>query len=447
MSNGKKGASVNPRLRLSAWVDPTIFMNGRRKDITRPDGTVIPNVFIPDVSRGIDSLFKDDALVDRAVVDGKTVIDDISLLRTFRDDNTANLTLDWDSGILGKDHALQKQFYARVIDHCHRKLGTQCLVGITRTELGPVKGVAPMLARWFKSADKAKDKFPDIDTMANQWVKFVEDNLPAYDGISFDLEGVVGQDKELAVTTANASDFYRGFATRLTKAGVQKRGSTGVLAYDHIVAFASGNLIGEVDGPPMKSSRVLKHATKKDAAASNGKIKEGELLRDATGNFISAHPPLKAAFWEKAQDFSLGKGLPNLIIRTMSYDNFRRNDSQQLLDDWHADLVRFFLTMPDVTFQLGIKTIDGPGQLKRGMDGVIGGVAVSDTVRIAALKKRCTNLLNPNKIGLCLFPQSVQFWKDANETLNANVREAGKTVGMPLQSPLDKVAVGALVKK
>jgi len=65
---------------------------------------------------------------------------------------------------------------------------------------------------------------------------------------------------------------------------------------------------------------------------------------------------------------------------------------------------------------------------------------------IAALKKRCTNLLNPNKIGLCLFPQSVQFWKDANETLNANVREAGKTVGMPVQTPLDKVSAGVLKK-
>lgn len=459
----KNGASANPRLRLSAWVDPVIFMNGKRKDITNPDGSVTKDVFIPDVSNGIDSLFKNDALVDVAIVDGKTIIDDISLLKTFRDDNTSKLTLGWDSEMLqGKNNdPLRKQFFQKVIDHCHHVLCTQCLLGFERKNLAPPrKGVEFALAKWFKSATPS----PDADTLAAEWVKFIEDNVPLYDGLSFDLEGLTGSGSTLDVVKKNASDFYRAFAKRLSMAEVKKRNTTSaVLGFDHIVAFASGNLIGEIDGAPMKSSRLLKHATTADAAATNGTSKPGELLRDATGNFISAQPPLEAGFWEKAQDYSLGKGMPNLIIRTMSYDNFRRTDPLQLVDDWHADLVRAFLTMPDVTFQLSVKTIDGPGQKDRlpalgekpdtldgihklGMDAVMGGVGASEKQRRDHLKRRCTDLLNPNNIGLCLFPQSLSFWKDANATLNPNVPEAGSTPGMPLQAPIDNTVVALLTK-
>ncbi len=446
MAEPPKGVSANTRLRMSAWADPTIFMNGTR------DGK---GIFHPVQFKTLDDLFKKDALVDVAIVNGKTVIDDISLLVTVLDDNTANLKLRWDPMMLqGTSDALRQQFYERVIDHCHHVLGTQCLIGFDRKDLSPKTPpkppgakdgdppppkVEPALARWFKAATPS----PDADTLAEQWVTFIETNLPAYDGISFDLEGVSGPnnpaptDPTLTRAKQNAAAFYRAFARRLSKSEIAKRNaSSGVLAYDHIVAFASGNLIGEIDTPGMKSSRRLKHAEQDDPGKN---IKKGELARDTTGNFISKFPPLAAQFWEKAQDYSLGKGLPNLLIRTMSYDNFKKGDPPEPLDDWHADLVRAFGTMPDVSFQLGVKTINGPGQgPPLNMDGVMGGVA--------HVEKRCTDLLHPNNVGLSFFPQSTSFWNAANAALNPTVPEAGTTPGMPKQAPLDAVAISALKK-
>src|SRR3954463_4904425 len=94
--NTVRGVSPGPRLRVSAWVDPQEFMNGTKKDITLPDGKVLKDIFIPDRN----NLFKSDALVSAAIQDGKTIIDDSSLLVTINDDGTDALGIQFDTAML-----------------------------------------------------------------------------------------------------------------------------------------------------------------------------------------------------------------------------------------------------------------------------------------------------------------------------------------------------------
>jgi hypothetical protein len=196
--------------------------------------------------------------------------------------------------------------------------------------------------------------------------------------------------------------------------------------YDRLVAFAAGNLIGkvkQVDGTSdgkLKSSRLLKHGS------------NGELLREGD-DFVTAVKPLNASFFEQAQAYEMGSPERNLIIRPMAYDNFKLNDPAQNLDDWHADIVRYMQTFPTATFQLGVKTIKGEGQLKRGMDGVMGNAKESVETHV---KRRCRDLLNPQRIGICFFPTSPSLWGPANASLNPTVPEAGRLPGHPRQCPL-----------
>lgn len=469
-----KGAAVARRLRVSAWTDQTEFMTIDRKGNLKPGAQedkssfFLPNALENEVFAGQPGGFR--------------VIDDISLLQTIIDDDTPGIGIGFDRRVLSfKDDATRERFFNKVITYCHDVLGVQCLIGFERARMDrrpappknpddppnkPPPKLEPSLSLWFKM----QTPNPSIDDVTTRIVAFCDKHLPEFDGISFDLEGLGGPPSELPFATANMEAFYTSLARKLRK---EPWPSGATRDRDRLVTFAAGNLIGRLptrDGKnpgTMRSSRKLQHE------------QSGELSREG-GNFVSATDPLKAAFMEQAQDYELGKADGNLIIRPMAYDNFLRTDGPQVLDDWHTDIVRHMRTIklggPAVTignetfsepvetatFQLGLKTVPGPGQedkldtktntISKGMDGVMGGfsggdrdpttkqlnpaVANSLSARIKHVRARCTNLLNPNGIGVCFFPTSPSMWKDANEALNPTMPEAGVSLGHPKQAPL-----------
>lgn len=474
-----KGAAVTRRLRVSAWTDQTEFMTIDRKGNLKPG-----------VKEDRESYFNPDALKNEVFAGqpgGFRVIDDISLLQTIIDDDTPGIGIRFDRRVLSfEKDAARERFFNKVIDYCHDVLGVQCLIGFERARMDPrpkpkpkptnpdepkptkpepPEKLEPSLSTWFKM----QTPVPSIDDVTTRIVAFCDKHLPGFDGISFDLEGLSGPPSTLPLAIANMEAFYTSLARKLRK---EPWPSGATRDRDRLVALASGNLIGRLptrDGQnpdTMRSSRLLKHEP------------NGELAR-VGDDYVSASDPLKAAYMEQAQDYNLGRADQNLIIRPMAYDNFTRTDGPQVLDDWHADIVRYMRTIklggPPVkignetfsepvetaTFQLGLKTVPGPGQedklekdgtISKGMDGVMGGfsggdrdpgskklnpaVANSLSARINHVRARCTNLLNPNGIGVCFFPTSPSMWKDANEALNPTMPEAGVSLGHPKQAPL-----------
>ena len=469
-----KGAAVTRRLRVSAWTDQTEFMTIDRKGNLKPgaqedkESFFLPNALKNEVFAGQPGGFR--------------VIDDISLLQTILDDDTPGIGIGFDRRVLSfKDDATRERFFNKVIDYCHDVLGVQCLIGFERARMDPKPLPAkkpddppdpkppkrePSLSTWFKM----QKPVPSIDDVTTRIVAFCDKHLPGYDGISFDLEGLAGPPSTLPFAIANMEAFYTTLARKLRK---EPWPSGDVRDRDRLVTLAAGNLIGRLptlkgENPgTMRSSRKLQHE------------QSGELSRTPDGNYVSATDPLKAAYMEQAQDYELGRADQNLIIRPMAYDNFLRTDGPQVLDDWHADIVRHMRTIklggPPVTignetfsepvetatFQLGLKTVPGPGQedklekdgtISKGMDGVMGGFSGGDrdpgskklnpavangiSARIKHVRARCTNLLNPNGIGVCFFPTSPSMWKDANEALNPTMPEAGVSLGHPKQAPL-----------
>ena len=465
-----RGAAPAQRLRISAWVEPIAFMNGEWVETTDADGNKT-RTFHPNMA----NLFNTNALkaeVRSGQPSGHRVIDDLSLLVTIIDNDKPDLKTIWDPlNLQGSGDDVRKDFYQKCIKHCHEVLGVQCLIGFARTHMEgfkkPITNAAglvikrePALSTWFKMSTPK----PSIAQVTDDIIAFCETNMPDYDGISFDLEGLAGLDSDLPAAKANMAKFYQEIARKLcsSKPLAPLNPAVHDPGYDRLVAFASGNLIGPVgaDGKIMRSSRHLKH----DGIG-------GPLSRGADGGFIGTTPPLKAGFAENAQDYSLGTPARNLIIRPMAYDNFLNTDSvdvqKQLLDDWHADIVRYMKgsDLATATFQLGVKTIDGPGQKNRvpaagetpdaldkkgnktmmhGMSGVMGGVGASDSDRIKHVRERCRNLLHPNRIGLCFFPTSKAFWKAANEELNPSTPEAGRLIGHPKQCPLSQELIDVL---
>jgi hypothetical protein len=463
-----KGAAISRRLRVSSWADPLEFMTIDKDGKPRPGVPSDPDFFNPGALK---------SEVFSGQPGGYRVLDDISLLQTIRDDNTAGIGIGFDRRVLSfKTDATREGFFNKVIKHCHDTLGVQCLVGFERARLDKVPGTPePGLATWLKQPDPS----PSIDDVTTRIIAFCDQHLPDYDGISFDLEGLAGSPAQLPFAIANMAAFYTTLARKLRK---EPFPSGATRDRDRLVAFAAGNLIGRLPrldgtgGDVMRSSRKLAHEP------------NGELSRDASNNYVSATDPLKAAFMEQAQDYDLGKADQNLIIRPMAYDNFLRTDGPQVLDDWHADIVRFMRTIklggPPIkigketftepvetaTFQLGLKSVPGPGQedkidkgaIKTGMDGVMGGFsggnrdptthalnpaqAASLGARIKHVRERCTNLLNPNGIGVCFFPTSPSMWKDANDALNPTMPEAGVSLGHPKQVPLSVENLAVLNK-
>ena len=81
------------------------------------------------------------------------------------------------------------------------------------------------------------------------------------------------------------------------------------------------------------------------------------------------------------------------------------------------------------------------------MDGVMGGNSATLPKRIEHFKRRCRDLLAAHKYGIAFFPTSAAFWKEANDSLNPSIPEAGRLVGQPIQCPLNQSALAVLNKK
>jgi hypothetical protein len=462
----KLGASVNPRCRISAWADPTVFMNGKKvtKQVTGADGKVSTVTFFqPDMK----NLFKTDALVKEVLAGrispdqklGFRVLDDISLLVTFFDDNTPKMNVVWDSSMLqGASNDIRRQFFQQVIAHCHDVLGVQCLVGYARATAG-----GSQFDKWLKM----KTPVPSIDEFTDAIVKFCEANLTGFDGISFDIEGLTPNAGSFETVKKNLVEFYQTLARKLRSppfvSKTLPQPANFNAGYDRIVAFAAGTLIGPVKDPPTAQQPIPK---------SDGKMKKSRLLKHEDNNpdqplleesndYVSKTKALDADLAFQVHDYDAAHGDRNLLVRPMAYDNFLSSDPTVFLDDWHADICRYVskvLNLHPGNFQLGVKTILGPGQSDRpnpnkpgeifkGMDGVMGGNSATQPQRIEHVKRRCRDLLSPYKHGLAFFPTSADFWKEANDALNPSIPEAGRLVDQPIQCPLNKAALAILNKK
>src|SRR6266496_661618 len=140
-------AGGNERFRVSAWADPIVFAN----TVTKKDAQGKPAVFLDSTK----PLFKTDA-----VLRGKGIIDDISLLMTFRTDE--NMGFVWDDGLLqGQGDAVRQTFVNQAIDECHAK-GIQCLVGFALLAIGNPPGPKfSAFNQWLRSPTN-----PTIDGLA-----------------------------------------------------------------------------------------------------------------------------------------------------------------------------------------------------------------------------------------------------------------------------------------
>lgn len=439
-------AAARPRRRLSAWCSLEDFLTGK---------TVKADALLADVRPG----------------GGRPIIDDLSLLRTIEEKaakppklakdgqpEEVELEIVFDDLTLQWATSAEKAATVRaVIDHCHQVLGVQVLVG-----LGHMDSKGTPIDLWLNLPvveSSPLDNSPRHDAFCNAILKFCEDHFPGYDGVSFDLEGVsvMGPftkrkpkdepdwhlyQKALAPggeeakrleylghqetdfwtwrVTTNLTHLYRTLALKSTSPPLRPPSSAKDRGWDRIVAFAGAGVIGAVPPPPRNGpapttpatfykSRLLEHdadGIKRVPGESDFVTKPGS-LQPAEGTF-------------RMHDYFGVRGVRNAIIRPMAYDIFQRNDPRVVLDDWHTDIVRYVKRVMNLhpgNFQLGVKTIDGPGQLVKGMDGVM-----KDPTWVM---ERCRDLLAPEDLGICLFPLSRAFWKSANDGLNPTNPFAG----------------------
>jgi outer membrane protein OmpA-like peptidoglycan-associated protein len=146
-------------------------------------------------------------------------------------------------------------------------------------------------------------------------------------------------------------------------------------------------------------------------------------------------------------------GHPNFIIRPMAYDRFF--STRAGLRKWHHDIVKYAIGKVGLhpgQFQLGVK----PGQFETGTKR-------ADRVNSTEIRERCKHLFRPNRVGFIQFAlgkpvafggtgNNWSFWNGYNTYLNGldftvTDREPiapTRTLGQPLQGPLDKEAVKRL---
>jgi hypothetical protein len=391
-----------PRCRISAWTDPAVFRTA--------NGKFDPTALKAEVFSGQPG--------------GYRVLDDISLLLSIIDDNTAALKVGWDTRTLPGDPKNVSTYVQQIIDHCHDVLGVQCLIGWERKDARGSKFEA-----WARMATPT----PSVDDFTDRIVDFCEKNLKNYDGISFDIEGLTPTpDTNPAKLKANTelmkqnlSAFYRTLARKLASPGAPlptMEGKSFDAGYDRMVAFAAAPLIGpqkEANGTEdgkIKKSRFIEHET-------DGRPKrDGGRFVTRSGTLQTAEPSFLIHDWEVG-------GANNIIVRPMCYDIDPAFTTDRLYD-WHWDIVEYAVRlskagkMPVGCFQLGLRTnANNPGRAGQ----------VSD----AEIARRCQNFLAPSGVGVCFFPTSRSHWRQTNDALNSGLREAGRTLGQPVQQPLN----------
>ena len=494
-------ASARPRRRLSAWCSLENFKNS--------SGHVDPTFLLSTCRPG----------------DQAPMIDHLSLLRTIEETNfnpkTGNLDIEFDSLTMAfaqptpptdrtdeerrawrkKSEAEQKvdqkkwtfankaQYVRDVIDHCHHVLGVQCLVGFGHMNY---KGIE--LDKWLNLPIQLEEPLgnsPRHDAFCNKILAFCEQNFPAYDGVSFDLEGVSVVDAETtgrdptkepdwplyqralapggeeherlqAVghqetdfwtwrVTTNLTLLYRTLAEKSSSPPLRPPFSAVDRGWDRIVAFAGAGVIGALPTPGQPGvfykSRHLQHGSDGDIARGSGPYD----FVTKPGTLATA----ESAF--RVHDYFGIRHTRNAIVRPMAYDIFKNTDVERVLDDWHTDITRYVkhsMNLHPSNFQLGVKTFPGDGQkdhhdekgqFVQGMDGIM-----ADPQWV---KRRCEDQLAPEDLGLCLFQISSNFWAEANAGLNPTNPGAGTAAPttrdpatgiapppQPIQCPLNAAA-------
>jgi hypothetical protein len=369
----------NRRLRVSSWVNPGIFVDASKitgKGKPDPDQIFVKNA-MPEAVVTYPAKLPANA--------GKNiklrVLDDAALLRTFVNPSGADgmKNISWDRALLpsltSKDDDVRRQVFKRIINRCHKELGTLCLAGFTIIQ---DPGVANPIHDTFDAWLKKDPPDPSVDNVVDQLVKLsttgMQDSATDdfFDGISFDIEGLTsgGSDKVMATMQKNFISFYQKLADALAPFGC-------------IVALAP---------PAMISDTMLT-----DTVPVND-----------PKNMVSS----------RIQPYDLAAGRSNLLIRAQGYDAGKDGAA---LKTFHGQVVDYAVKkVGAANFQLGVKTQAGSGQ-----------VSLSDVL------DRCTNLLLPNEVGISFFPTSASFWRSANDKLNPQIREAGRYVQFhPVQSPL-----------
>jgi hypothetical protein len=387
------------RLRVSSWLNPTDVMvlsvKGDEKSppLMTKDGQGRP---VPVLNQNLLLL-------------GQGVIDDMSMQRSINNDENMNVV--WDPLVLGgfpgkKGDPVRQAFFQAAVDACHAK-EMQCLLGYTMMN--------PQLpTSRFKSFNEwlAERAFPKLspEEHARKVVKFLDDNVPACDGISFDIEGLSAG----VVVNKKAPE-------KLKQQQIDRKEAVLKKMIDRYQLF-----LGALADELAKSKKIV-------GVATAGMTSDTE-----------AAPGYTAEDGFRIHQFKLGQGHPNMLIRPMAYDYLKLNgkdDPATLKADrdatlaWHDKIIDYALSvLPAGQFQLGFKTI-----MARKRDGSppdYGGF-ITD---VSVIKKRCQDVLRPKNIGIIFFPTSASFWSECNAGLNAGAPAAGAAVKASQQASAQPAA-------
>jgi hypothetical protein len=266
-------------LRLSAWVDfpiDPVYLGREKAELTDPAKR---------------------ARIGKNIIDGKGIIDDLSLLSTIIINGDGGVT--WHPMFIPGYAKKRVQYLKDIISIAHEN-GIQVLCGYAIADEGVKKGERGKA--FVKLMDTATDQ--KLKQHAANIIKFVyEDNGLEFDGISFDLE-INGLNEK---HKANVTKLYHFLAKDL-----QARGGK-------LLAYATG--LG---------------------------VDKGNAVKEKTlGSFM-------------AQPFAIGKGHSNILVRPMAYDvnlkedalfAWHNNIAQYAVD--HG--------IPPAQFQLGVKTLGNSG--------------------------------------------------------------------------------------
>lgn len=401
--DGIQKAQLTGRLRFSLWADPN-------------------NITDANLSRGS----------DRA----SDIIDDLSLLITVQSNTDATLMPTWDVGLAPgqlRSEAQVKKFYADIIERCH-KHGIQVFAGFGLVDRGESRIVR--FDEWLNDLTKEADGGKaEATRFATELVSFIDKNTPGCDGISFDIESC-GLFKGSPLAAVNKSP--KTHAALIVKLRAALR------FFYHAVADILA-----------KTNRICA-------------ITVGGMMSDVAAvtklpSVPNTNPNALLAARLHTYDIPIGK--PNIIIRPMAYDNAGgvgasakipafNSDPGQF--EWHEGIIKFALENKRVhphQFQLGVKDFQPK---TNGVPSGQGGNVPSP----GRIRKRCTDLLRPNRVGLCLFalfsPPSTKSlgepWKhNASYNKALNLLPDGSvigrpSIGQPLQVPLDDTRLAVLKK-
>jgi hypothetical protein len=378
-----------PRMRLSSWMDPRAILKNNVGD-----WSILDN--------------------------GTEVLDDVSLLTTFRNgDNSIDDAFVFDpllmSGLAASSKATATQFIQDTAAECHKRR-IQCLVGYTAVD-GHGAGFKAF-NDWLNNVSRSKPngKPTSVADVAQKVVDFfttncvdANDETRSPDGISFDLEvltaspeGTESKDDALKRVGDTLTDFFRQVASGL--------------GTDRILGIAGGGLVDD-----------------------NGHARG--TLRALGGAII--------------HQYAVAEGQPNILFRPMAYDiNINTQTSFDDLAIWHGQIIDYANTkkiaqrpfwpanlqpnrnIGTPQFQLGVKT--GPnvdastGAVKPPPDDTNGNV--SRNPDILADPSLWPVLMFLGSSGMIFFPTSANLWQKVNKVINGP-NKTGR-LGAPLQVPL-----------